>query len=165
MDYSFIDQAVKSPFTAAVRRVWVGGAILVALLLAASASLHLMNGELRTAAQKEQHAQGTILLQTAQLQAQQAQFTKKKVVWQQIVAMDKLLADQLYDLLDRIPDDAVLSRFAYDEKQILFEGTCRRFDALKADLERGLSGRYVLASASERSGRFTLRFNVTGGLQ
>ncbi|MHC3993782.1 hypothetical protein ACXWTF_03080 [Thiomicrolovo sp. ZZH C-3] len=165
MDYSFIDQAVKSPFTAAVRRVWIGGSVLVGLLLAASASLHLMNGELRIAAEKEQKAQGTILLQTAQLQTQQAQFTRKQGAWRQTVATDKLLADQLYDLLDRIPDDAVLSRFAYDAKNITFEGTCRRFSALKADLERGLSGRYVLADSTFKSGRFSLRFDATGGLQ
>lgn len=165
MDYSFIDQAAKSPFSAAVRRVWVGGGILVGLLLAASAGLHLVNGELRTSAQKERNAQETIQLQTAQLREQHTQFSQKQELWQQTIATDQLLADQLYDLLDLIPDDAVLTHFAYDEKEILFEGTSRRFSTLKADLERALSGRYVLASATFKSGTFGLRFSVTGGLQ
>jgi len=165
MDYSFIDQAAKSPFSPAVRRVWIGGGVLVTLLLAASVTLHLLNTELRMSAQKEQKAQQTILLQTAQLQAQEAQFEQKKGLWQQTIATDQLLADQLYDLLDLIPDDAVLSRFVYEEDTILFEGKCRRFTAMKSGLEQALAGRYTLASASFASGRFSLRFSAKGGLQ
>ena len=53
MDYSFIDQVTKSPVTEAVRRVWIGGASLVALLLAAAAVLHLYNEELRSSVVNE----------------------------------------------------------------------------------------------------------------
>jgi hypothetical protein len=169
MDYSFIDQVSRSPVSEAVRRVWIGGPLLVALLLAAAAVLHLYNNELRAAVVKENKVQETIALQTAQLQQQQAQFELKQGLRQRSSAEDQLLADQLYDLLDLVPDDATLSRFEYDGSSLLYAGVCSDFDALKTGLQRALSGRYRLMESSHAAEgeavRFTLRFSAKGAVQ
>ena len=169
MDYSFIDQVTKSPVTEAVRRVWIGGASLVALLLAAAAVLHLYNEELRSSVVNETKIQETIALQTAQLQQQQAQFELKQGLRQRSSAEDQLLADQLYDLLALVPDDSTLSRFDYDGTSLLYEGVCNDFVALREGLQRALSGRYRLmdASQSAEEGRthFILRFSAKGEVQ
>jgi hypothetical protein len=166
MDYSFIDQVSRNPFSAVVRRVWIGGTLLVALLLAAAAVLHLYNEEQRSAVVKETKTQETIALQTAQLRQQQAQFELKRGLWQQNAAADQLLADQLYDLLDLVPDDATLSRFEYDGSSMLYAGVCSDFNALKEGLQRALSGRYRLMDESHAAEggatRFTLRFSAKG---
>jgi hypothetical protein len=169
MDYSFIDQVSRNPFSAAVRRVWIGGALLVALLLAAAAVLYLYNKELRSAVVKETKTQEMIALQTDQLRQQQAQFELKRGVRQRSSAEDQLLADQLYDLLDLVPDDATLSRFEYDGSSMLYAGVCSDFNALKEGLQRALSGRYRLMDASHAAEgnvvRFTLRFSAKGEVQ
>jgi len=162
MQYSFIDYAPKSPFSAAVKRVWIGGLLSVGLLLAASFILHLYNGELRAEAEREQKTQETIELQTGQLQRQEAQYAFKKALQLQTSAADQLLRDQLGDLLDLIPDDATLSNFEYNGGGMLFEGFCRRYGALEEGLKRALSGRYILKEAAHSTRNsvtyFRLRF-------
>ena len=166
MAYNFIDAVSKTPFSGAVRKVWYGGAFLLALLLAASAVVHSMSGGAREALAKEKTVQETLVLQSDQLTRQQAQFEFGKVLRQQTRTANVLMADQLFDLLDLVPDDATLERFEFNETSVIFAGVCRRFDAMRTDMSRALSGQYRIAettqTAQKGQTRFMLRFTANG---
>jgi hypothetical protein len=167
MPYSFIEPVSKSPFSPWVRRVWFGGTLLLAVVLALSFFLHFKSGEQRSIALQERQARESLRVQVEQLQQQQTQFEREKVLRQQIDTANQLLADRLSDLLDLVPGDATLERFEMNSTSVLYAGECRRFKTLKADLLRAFSGQFRLAESVPASARgrthFILRFTADGG--
>lgn len=169
MPYSFIAPVSKSPFSPAVRRIWYGGAVLTVSVLAAAAFLHFKSGEQRSGALREAQMQESLRVQVEQLRGQQSLFTHEKRFRQQTDTANQLVAEHVSDLLDLIPGDATLERFDMDASTLLFEGECRRFEALRTDLVRALSGQYRLAESVRTPGggktHFILRFAANGGTQ
>ena len=163
MRYSFIETAPKSPFSVPVRRIWIGGTLLVLLLLVVSALLHGYNGRMREELRGEKRTQETLRLQTAQLERQQAELEQQRSERWRITAADQLLADQIFDLLSLIPDDTTLTLFEFDGETILFEGVCRRFEPLHSGLERALAGRYTLLNDTHEMARGETRFSLRFG--
>lgn len=169
MAYSFIDPPKRSPFGPMVRRVWIAGGVLLAATLALAAFIHLHNSDLEAALAKQKETQRTLSLQNEQLAKRAALHEMQMRRLLQVNTRNELLADQLFDLLDLVPDDATLQRFEQDEKGVLFAGECRNYSALKQQLEQALSGEYRLqneehTSTGERV-RFILYFGKSGAEQ
>jgi hypothetical protein len=169
MAYSFIEPPKRSPFGPTVRRVWIAGGVLLVVTLALAAFIHLQNSDLEAELAKQKEKQRTLSLQNEQLAKRVALHERQMRRLLQVSTANELLADQLFDLLDLVPDDATLQRFERNEKGVLFAGECRNYPALKRQLEQALSGEYRLQNEQKTSEgervRFTLYFGKKGAAQ
>lgn len=166
MAYSFIETPSKTPLTSGVKKVWFGGIILLALSVAAALFIHMYNLDTQVSIAEEKRMQKTLLLQSEQLARRQAQFETDRLFQLQASTFNQLFADQVFDLLDLIPDDATLTRVQIDDRGLIYEGVCRDYKALRTGLERAFSGQYRLVEARQEPDeglvRFTLKFGPNG---
>lgn len=169
MAYSFIDTPAKSPFSPAVRKVWLTGVFAVGVMLAVAVGIHLYAAETEAALAKEVKVQETLALQADQLKQQRAQYEMDKVFKQQASTADQLLADQLFDLLDLVPDGATLTRFEFTENALLYAGVCDDYAALKTGMQRAFSGQYRLVESTDEAHgsktAFQMKFVANGEVQ
>lgn len=166
MAYSFIDPPARPLFDPAVKRVWFAGMLLLAATLVLAAVLHLRSGDFEAALAKQRALKETLTLQNDQLAEELARYDAQTMRMQQASTENELFADQLFDLLDLVPDDATLTRFEMGEGYLLYSGECRNYPELKERLSHALSGQFQLQGETRESVdgkvRFSLRFERTG---
>jgi hypothetical protein len=146
--------------------VWYAVTVMLLIIFALAAFFYMKSGELQQTAMREALAQESLGVQVEQMLRQQEAFEKEKMQRQGTYTANQLFADRVYDLLDLIPDDAILERFDLDASSLYFEGSCKKFEALKTDMVRALSGAYRLvdtvAVPSGGQTHFKLRFALNG---
>lgn len=166
MAYSFMETPSKSPLTPGVKKVWLGGVILLGLCAAAALFIHLSNRDTEASIAQAKRMQETLVVQSDQLTRRQAQFEADRLFEQRSTTSNQLFADQVFDLLDLVPDDATLTRVQIDDTGLIYEGACRDYKALLSGLERAFSGQYRLVEARQEPDegrvRFTLKFKSNG---
>lgn len=166
MAYSFIETPPKSPLTSSVKKVWIGGMVLLVLCAVGALLIHLSSKDIQDSIAEAQRMQETLRLQSDQLRRRQAQFEANRLIVQQVATSNQLFAEQVFDLLDLIPDDTTLTRFRIDDTAVVYEGVCRDYQALLRGLKRALGGQYRLIEARHTPDggrvRFTLKFASNG---
>lgn len=166
MAYSFMETPSKSPLTPGVKKVWLGGVILLGLCTVGALLIHLSNKDIQDSIAEAKRMQETLRLQSDQLRRRQAEFEANRLIVQQVATSNQLFADQVFDLLDLVPDDATLTRVQIDDTGLIYEGACRDYKALLSGLERAFSGQYRLVEARQEPDegrvRFTLKFKSNG---
>lgn len=144
MAYSFFPYEPKTPFSETVRRVWWVGIAVMFFLLVAGGYTYWKKGRTSAAIQTQINQQQTLQQQLLQLQKQLEESSKLHALDEQINTGNRLLQDQMKNLLALVPNDTVLHEFELMEGALLYSGVSADRSTLQTQLAQALSGQYRL---------------------
>lgn len=165
MAYNLIEFTERSIVSIALKRIWAVAAILVALIVAASVWLQVLNKEKQLQLKKLSGDQQGIETQIEQLAQHNENLKQLASRYQTIEDANALLAQQLRDFLDLVPDSTTLSYFKWQNGQLHLNGVTTNAKETQTALIDTLSKQFTLKKVrwDKRRQTFWLIFDTREG--